>query len=89
MAMGDPVWTVSLSDSERFVPSGGTSMAGPLIAGGIACLLQAHPDWTTEELLEALFGSCDDYLENGHPDPALIRGYGIPDFYRAADLEKH
>ncbi len=88
MALGYPVWTVSLTDHERFVPQGGTSLATPLIAGGIACLLQAHPGWTTAELFESLFQSCPEYQENGSPDPLLIRGYGIPDFSRAAHLDK-
>jgi subtilisin family serine protease len=88
MAMGNPVWTVSLTDPERYVPSGGTSMAGPLIAGGIACLLQARPHWTTEELRKALYRSCGEYRKRGRSDPAFIRGYGIPNFFRAAALEK-
>jgi hypothetical protein len=52
----------------------------------VACLLQVHPDWTVNQVREALFHSGSYFLEFGVPDPLLIQGYGIPDLFEAAGL---
>ena len=59
----------------------GTSMACPIVAGVIALWLQAKPDLTTSEVIEALRHTCHQ------PDPSLTYpnteyGYGEIDAYR-------
>ena len=80
--------TASISPYEpgAYTTSNGTSMATPLLAGAVACLLQAHPDWSSSDVKDALRSSGSYYREHGEPDPLFIRGYGIPDMARAAGL---
>ena len=59
----------------------GTSLASPLVAGHLACLRQAVPDATNQELLDAVRASAD---QADKPDNE--RGYGRPDFARAYRL---
>lgn len=56
----------------------GTSFSGPLTAGMVACLWQAHPALTARQLYNAIIQSADQY---SNPDDYL--GYGIPDFCSA------
>mgnify|MGYP002356163847 FL=1 len=56
----------------------GTSFSGPIIAGSIACLLQAFPNLTYSQLYEALAATAS-LAET--PDNEM--GYGIPNFYKA------
>jgi subtilisin family serine protease len=86
LARGTGVVTISPYETGAYTASGGSSMATPLLAGGVACLLQAHPDWTVELVREALFRSASYQRVHGGPDPLLIRGYGIPDLALAAGL---
>ena len=37
----------------------GTSMASPMVAGAVALLKQAHPDWTTKDFKDALMNTAD------------------------------
>ncbi|MFC1556091.1 S8 family serine peptidase, partial [candidate division KSB1 bacterium] len=84
LAMGSRVWTISLLDNNGYIRASGTSVATPLLAGAVACIMQAHPEWTVQKLREALFHSGDYYIRNGKPDPLYIHGYGIPNVYEAA-----
>ncbi len=86
LACGAGVWTVSLGAPDGFVTASGTSMATPILAGAVACLLQTHPAWTVAELQAALFHSGDYYRRHGRTDPRYVYGYGIPDVYAAAAL---
>jgi subtilisin family serine protease len=86
LALGAGVWTVAAADHTGIIQSAGTSMATPLLAGAGACLLQLHPDWTVEQVQQALFRSGDYFRREGKPDPLHIHGYGIPDVSRAAGL---
>jgi len=62
----------------------GASMATPVAAGAVACLVQIHPEWTVQQMREALFTTATDYTANGTTDPLYIRGYGIIDALAAA-----
>ncbi len=53
----------------------GTSLATPNIAGLIACLWQAFPEFTNMEIIDAVQRSADRYQQ---PDDHY--GYGIPNF---------
>ena len=88
LARGEHTWTVSLEDNHGYSRARGTSMATPVMAGAVACLLQVRPDWTVAELRRALFHSGDYYLRHGKPDPLYVHGYGIPDVFAASGLTK-
>ncbi len=72
MAQGDNVWVAS---SKGVVYLGdGTSYASPIMAGAIACLMQACPDRKPDVLMQALHTSGNHYYK-----PDNYFGYGIPD----------
>ena len=56
----------------------GTSFSGPIIAGAVACLWQANPEFSNMEIIEAVIKSCDQY-----DNPNTFTGFGIPDFAKA------
>jgi len=77
LARGDHVLTASPSDDFGYNSASGTSFATPLVAGAVACIAQAHPDWTPARLRAALLLSAGDWLATGRPDPLYVRGYGV------------
>ncbi len=86
LALGcDPI-TISLQRQNQYSKIYGTSVATPIMAGAVACLLQIHPDWTVREIRRALFENSCHYRRHKCADPLFIRGYGIPDLYKAAGL---
>lgn len=65
-----------LSDaSGNIVVGDGTSFSSPIIAGMIACLWQANPAKTNEEIRQLVIKSADRFAT-----PNNQYGYGIPDF---------
>ena len=56
----------------------GTSYAAPQIAGLAAAVWQANPEWTSQEVIEAIKYSSNNSLS---PDTAL--GFGIPNYQLA------
>ncbi len=87
LAMGIGTSTVSLVDKKSYLKAFGTSVATPIMAGAVACLLQVHPEWTVQKLRKALFHSGNFYRQHGKPDQLFIHGYGIPDVFLAAGLK--
>ncbi len=63
------------SRSGRVSTASGTSFSGPIMAGMVACLWQAHPNKNNMEIIYAL-QKCSS--QSSKPDAKL--GYGIPDF---------
>lgn len=59
----------------------GTSFSAPIISGAAACLMQAHPELSSFEVLELL--EEHSHLFN-NPNDSL--GNGIPDFFAIHDL---
>lgn len=53
----------------------GTSFSSPLVAGLAACLRQAYPHHSTENLRQTILHSCDNFLT-----PDTLLGHGIPNF---------
>jgi hypothetical protein len=77
LALGSSAQTIDAYNDSGYTAVSGTSFATPLVAGAVACLIQAHPDWTVDEMRNAIFQTGGDYVQNGQPDPLFVRGYGI------------
>jgi len=77
----------SIPTSNRFPYAqwDGTSMAAPYVAGVAALLRSAHPDWTAQQVVEALVASAVDLGPVGS-DPEY--GVGIVDAARALGLPR-
>lgn len=75
-AMGEGTYVSSSAGTP--MPSNGTSFSSPVIAGSVACLWQANPGKTNNEIIAALIASADRYMK-----PDSIYGYGIPNFAAA------
>jgi len=61
----------------------GTSYASPIVAGLVACLWQAYPSLTNQDLMDIMRESAD----RGNR-PELPYGYGIVDMKKAMELAK-
>lgn len=59
----------------NIVTANGTSFSGPIMAGMLACLWQAFPQKTNQQIKELVLQSSDKFLT-----PNNQYGYGIPDF---------
>jgi len=85
LAMGVSTATVHSTNSTGFSSVSGTSLSTPMLAGAVACILQARPDFTVESLRAALFATASRSDASGlHPDPLFVQGYGIARAYEAA-----
>jgi serine protease AprX len=72
-AMGQNAY---VSNASGNITSGnGTSYSGPIVAGMVACLWQALPTKTNQQIKELIVQSADRYTM-----PTVEYGYGIPDF---------
>lgn len=76
MAQGDNVWVAS--SRGVFYQGDGTSYSSPIMAGAIACLMQACPGKNPAALMQALHLSGNHYYK-----PDCYFGYGIPDMQLA------
>lgn len=54
----------------------GTSFSTPIMSGALACLWQAHPEWSVDELIQQVQCGSSQY----HTPDSLL-GYGLPDIY--------
>jgi subtilisin family serine protease len=77
LAQGVGTSTVDPFNDSTYTTASGTSLSTPLVAAAVACLIQAHPEWTVDELRDALFYTSDYYVEHRDFDPLFVRGYGI------------
>lgn len=76
VALGINDFGAATSSPTAYSSGNGTSYATPLVAGVCALLLEAHPDWTVDQVRTALCQTGDYYLAHGTYDPAYARGYG-------------
>ncbi|WP_298533547.1 S8 family serine peptidase [uncultured Algibacter sp.] len=76
VARGEAPYLVDVNDN--IVQNSGTSFSGPIMAGGIACLMQALPNKTNIEIMNLVRKAGSQYEM---PDYKL--GYGIPNLYQA------
>ncbi len=71
-----------LSDEKgNIVTASGTSFSGPIIAGMVACLWQAFPNKTNQEIKDMVIRSSSKYTS-----PTNEFGYGIPNFSLALGI---
>ncbi|MBK0369151.1 S8 family serine peptidase [Flavobacterium agrisoli] len=77
MAQGQAVSVIN--QSGNIVAVNGTSFSCPIIAGSVACLWQAFPEKTNQEIWNMVVSSSDRFTV-----PDMQYGYGIPDFSVAA-----
>ncbi|MHC4089029.1 MAG: S8 family serine peptidase, partial [Planctomycetota bacterium] len=83
LARGVSTHTVSPSSNTSYTTADGTSLSTPLVACAVACLIQANPQWTVDQMRDHLFFTADDYVANGTFDPLYIRGYGVINAFAA------
>jgi subtilisin family serine protease len=58
----------------------GTSFATPLVASAVALIIDAHPDWTVDQIRNALIETASG---GGSFDPLYVSGYGVINAYAA------
>ena len=82
MAMGQDTYVASgYGNWWPYYNGNGTSFATPVLAGAVACLRQARPYASVQEICDAI-RACGDRANN----PDSYYGYGIPDFSQALEL---
>ena len=82
MAMGEGTFVASGDGGwEPYYNGNGTSFATPVLAGAVACLRQARPYASVQEICDVV-RACGNRADN--PDNKY--GYGIPDFIQALEL---
>ncbi len=83
MAMGEGTYVASGygGGDWDYYNGNGTSFATPVLAGAVACLRQARPYASVQDMCDAI-RACSDRANN----PDSYYGYGIPDFSQALEL---
>jgi hypothetical protein len=85
LARGISTYTVSPYSDNSYTTADGTSLSTPLVACAVACLIQAKPYWTVDQMRQHTFETADYYVANGTYDPLFVRGYGVVNAYAAYD----
>jgi len=70
--------TVLANSGGGIFTGNGTSFSSPIIAGMTACLMQAYPDFSNYEIMNAI-----ELASNMYDEPDSLYGYGIPDYFKA------
>ena len=78
-SVGVNTWVINSNGSVAF--GSGTSFSNPNIAGLIACLWQAFPEFSNMDILDVVKRSSHKYA---NPDTRM--GYGIPDMKKAYEM---
>lgn len=79
MALGVAASVIGVNGNAEY--RSGTSYSSPIICGLAACLWQAYPQLSNNQLLDILRKSSNNY-----DNPILPYGYGIPDMKKAIEL---
>lgn len=79
--MAPGVQTTLLGANGNITTANGTSFACPLMAGAVACLMQACPQATPLDIIDAIHRTASSAE---HPNE--IYGYGVADVYKAYKL---
>ncbi len=78
LALGVNTATINSTVTTGLSNVSGTSLSTPLLAGAVACVLQARPDFTVDSLRTALFATASQSDAHGaRADPLFVTGYGI------------
>jgi subtilisin family serine protease len=73
--------TIVINDQNNIITNSGTSFSAPLVAGALACLMQALPNKSPEQIKQLVRESSSQFSA---PDNFL--GFGIPNFSDALQL---
>ncbi|MHC5108329.1 MAG: S8 family serine peptidase [Planctomycetota bacterium] len=87
LARGVDTRTVASLDDLATTGVNGTSLSTPLVAAAVACLIEAHPEWTVEQMRTFLMSTASDYVNTGAYDPLYVYGYGVIDALAALDQD--
>ncbi|MFQ5650847.1 MAG: S8 family serine peptidase, partial [bacterium] len=79
VARGVSTLWANAQNNSRYNPASGTSLATPLVSGSVALLLEAHPDWTPQQVMAALKQTAGNAAA-----PDNNRGWGLIDVLQAA-----
>jgi len=79
LAQGKSVISFSADNPDTLLYGSGTSVASPLFAGGVVCLLSAFEELTPDTVLSLLKSFASN---KEHPNNTL--GWGIPNFFASA-----
>ncbi len=82
VALGENVRVVNTTFSDTYTYGQGTSYAAPALAGGIALMLQANPNWDYGDLISAMRGNATAVGDE------VRYGYGLVDMLKAAGLDE-
>lgn len=77
LARGVSTVTVAPNSDVNFYGVSGTSLSTPLVAGAVACLVQARPTWTVAQMRQYLIDNSSRSVAGIGPDPMFVLGYGI------------
>ncbi len=86
LARGVDTYTIWPYDDVSYAYASGTSLSTPLVAGAVALLVEAHPDWTVTQIRAALTLTASDYVANGQFDAGDVRGYGVINVWAASQF---
>ena len=82
MAMGQDTYVASgYPGWQPYYNGNGTSFSNPVLAGAVACLRQARPNASVQEICDAVRMAGDNAN-----NPNSYDGYGIPDFVMALQM---
>lgn len=70
-----------INENDGIENNNGTSFSSPIMAGAVACLMQAAPTLSVEQIKQFIRMSASQYAT-----PDFFLGYGIPDFDLALTL---
>lgn len=82
-AQWDSAWDSNECFDDKHVAISGTSMATPMVAGAVALIKQAHPDWTPEEIKDVLMNNANKNFN--WQFSALDKGAGNVDILNSID----
>jgi subtilisin family serine protease len=84
-ARGVATQTVHADNATGVSGVSGTSLSTPVLAGAVACVVQARPELSVNAIRVALFATASRSDAQGvHPDPLFVEGYGIARAFDAA-----
>jgi len=73
-----------MTDVDCTTQVNGTSLSCPLLAGVVACMIDAQPSFGVQQMRARLLRTGHFFKANGFTDPLFVEGWGIPDADEAA-----